>query len=65
MILAELPATQLCRIEAVLNQVLSNLYSMTHAPKCERPGVTVEYGIYATTLRCEGCGATITKKTKP
>jgi hypothetical protein len=62
LIAAEPLAAQVDRVEKILNRLVATLTELAHAPKCERPGATVERGPYAVTIRCSGCGATTTRK---
>jgi hypothetical protein len=64
MIAAEPLSAQVDRVEKILNRMVATLSGMTHSPKCERPGASVEHGPYAVTIRCDGCGATNTTTRK-
>jgi hypothetical protein len=64
LIAAEPLSAQVDRVEKILNRMVATLSGMTHSPKCERPGATVERGTYAVTIRCDGCGATNTTTRK-
>jgi hypothetical protein len=61
---AEPLGDQCDRVEAAINRILATLSGMTHSPKCERPGATVEHGTATVTTDCDGCGATTTTTRK-